>query len=145
MAMKAQNLTTRQPRNSQLQNIFRENFGLPSDVDRFKQFFKFVLFNLLNQDFSLLVKRTRMKLEAMTMLDLVNLENHLLAHLQFSSITHPCPTLCDPMNCSMPGSPVHHQLPELAQTQVHRCTLESSVRKITKICSLQVHQLQAPK
>ena len=28
--------------------------------------------------------------------------------------------LCDPMNCSTPGLPVHHQLPELAQTQVHR-------------------------
>ena len=31
-----------------------------------------------------------------------------------------CPTLCDPMDCSMPGFPVHHQLPELAQTHVHR-------------------------
>ena len=31
---------------------------------------------------------------------------------QFSSVTHSCPTLCDPMDCSMPGFPVHHQLPE---------------------------------
>ena len=31
-----------------------------------------------------------------------------------------CPTLCDPMDCSTPGLPVHHQLPELAQTHVHR-------------------------
>ena len=31
-----------------------------------------------------------------------------------------CPTLCDPMDCSMPGIPVHHQLPELAQTHVHQ-------------------------
>ena len=30
------------------------------------------------------------------------------------------PTLCDPMNCSMPGLPVHHQLPEFTQTHVHR-------------------------
>ena len=30
------------------------------------------------------------------------------------------PTLCDPMDCSMPGFPVHHQLLELAQTHVHR-------------------------
>ena len=30
-----------------------------------------------------------------------------------------CPTLCDPMDCSMPGLPVHHQLPELARTHVH--------------------------
>ena len=38
---------------------------------------------------------------------------------QFSSVTQSCPTLCDPMDCSMPGLPVHHQLPELTQTHVH--------------------------
>ena len=38
---------------------------------------------------------------------------------QFSSVTKSCPTLCNPMDCSMPGFPVHHQLPELAQTHVH--------------------------
>ena len=37
----------------------------------------------------------------------------------FSSVTQSCPTLCDPMNCSRPGLPVHHQVPELAQTHVH--------------------------
>ena len=36
-----------------------------------------------------------------------------------SSVTQICPTVCNPMDCSMPGFPVHHQLPELAQTQVH--------------------------
>ena len=40
--------------------------------------------------------------------------------LRSSSITQLCPTLCDPMDCSTPGFPVHHQLPELAQTHVHR-------------------------
>ena len=30
------------------------------------------------------------------------------------------PTLCDPVNCSTPGLPVHHQLPEFTQTHVHR-------------------------
>ena len=39
---------------------------------------------------------------------------------QFSSAAQSCPTLCDPMDCSMPGFPVYHQLPELAQTHVHR-------------------------
>ena len=39
---------------------------------------------------------------------------------QFSSFTQLCPTLCDPMDCSTPGFPVHHQLPERAQTHVHR-------------------------
>ena len=38
--------------------------------------------------------------------------------LQFSSVSLSCPTLCNPMNCSMPGLPVHHQLPESTQTHV---------------------------
>ena len=37
----------------------------------------------------------------------------------FSSVTQSCPTLCDPMHCSTPGLPVHHQLPEFTQTHVH--------------------------
>ena len=40
--------------------------------------------------------------------------------LQFSLVTQSCPTLCDPMNLSTPGLPVHHQLPEFTQTHVHR-------------------------
>ena len=40
--------------------------------------------------------------------------------VQFSSVGQSCPTLCDPMNRSMPGLPVHHQLPEFTQTHVHR-------------------------
>ena len=39
---------------------------------------------------------------------------------QFSSVTQLCPSLCDPMDCSSPGIPVHHQLLELTQTHVHR-------------------------
>ena len=39
--------------------------------------------------------------------------------VQFSSVVQSCPTLCDPMDCSMPGFPVYHQLPELAQTHVY--------------------------
>ena len=39
--------------------------------------------------------------------------------VQFSLVAQSCPTLCDPMNCSMPGLPVHHQLPESTQTHVH--------------------------
>ena len=40
--------------------------------------------------------------------------------VQFNSIAQSCPTLCDPMNHSPPGLPVHHQLPESTQTHVHR-------------------------
>ena len=39
--------------------------------------------------------------------------------VQFSSVTHSCSILCDPMNCSTPGFPVHHHFPKLAQTHVH--------------------------
>ena len=42
-----------------------------------------------------------------------------LRAIQFSSLTQSCPTLCDPVNCSMPGLPVHHQLLEFTQTHVH--------------------------
>ena len=40
--------------------------------------------------------------------------------VQFSSITQSCPTLCDRINRSTPGLPVHHQLPEFTQIRVHR-------------------------
>ena len=38
---------------------------------------------------------------------------------QFSAVTQSCPTLCDPMDCSTPGFPVHHQFPEFTQINVH--------------------------
>ena len=41
-------------------------------------------------------------------------------HVQFSSVTQSCPTLCDPKNHSTPGLPVHHQPPEFTETHVHR-------------------------
>ena len=44
--------------------------------------------------------------------------NHWEDH-QFSSVAQSCPTLCDPMDCSMPDLPVHHQLLEFTQTHVH--------------------------
>ena len=44
---------------------------------------------------------------------------YMQSSVQFSSVTQLCPTLCDPMDCSTPGLPVHHQLPEFTQTHVH--------------------------
>ena len=44
----------------------------------------------------------------------------LVSSVQFSSVAQSCPTLCDPMNRSTPGLPVHYQLPEFTQTHVHR-------------------------
>ena len=45
---------------------------------------------------------------------------------QLSSVTQLCPTLCDPMNRSTPGLPVHHQLPESTQTHIQRVGMPSS-------------------
>ena len=46
--------------------------------------------------------------------------NLYFSSVQFSSVTQSYLTLCDPVNCSIPGLPVHHQLPEFTQTHVHR-------------------------
>ena len=43
-----------------------------------------------------------------------------VVYFVFSSVTQLCPTLCNPMNHSTPGLPVHHQLPEFTQTHAHR-------------------------
>ena len=44
---------------------------------------------------------------------------YLQWNIQFNSVAQSCPTVCDPMNCSTPGLPIHHQLPESTQTHVH--------------------------
>ena len=46
-------------------------------------------------------------------------EEYIPYSLEFSSVAQSCPTLCDPMNCSIPGLPVHHKLPEFTQTHAH--------------------------
>ena len=46
--------------------------------------------------------------------------NMSIYSVQLSSVAQSCPTICDPMNCSTPGLPVHHHLPEFTQTHVHR-------------------------
>ena len=43
-----------------------------------------------------------------------------VSSVQFSSVAQSCPTLCNPVNRSTPGLPVHHQLPEFTQTHIHR-------------------------
>ena len=82
-------------------------------------------------------------------------QSSFTSFIQFISVAQSCPTLCDPMNRSMPGLPVHHQLPESNQTHVHRVgdaihpTISSSVvpfsscpqsfksvRKVPRFCIL---------
>ena len=50
----------------------------------------------------------------------LEVQDQLRCSVQFSSVAQSCPTLCDPMNRSTPGLPVHHQLPEFTQTHVQR-------------------------
>ena len=47
----------------------------------------------------------------------IKFQRNILVH--FSSVAQACTTLCDPMNRTMPGLPVHHELPEPTQTHVH--------------------------
>ena len=63
-----------------------------------------------------------MKLEPIIQSEVSQKEKHQysISSVQFSSVAQSCPTLCDPMNHSMPGLPVHHHLPEFTQTHVHR-------------------------
>ena len=51
---------------------------------------------------------------------------HTQSSVQFSSVPQSCLTLCDPMNLSTTGLPVHHQLPEFTQTHVHELVMPSS-------------------
>ena len=50
---------------------------------------------------------------------LINSFSHIFRSLSLSSVAQSCPTLCNPMDCSKPGFPVHRQLTEIAQTHVH--------------------------
>ena len=82
-----------------------ENQGIPNDGFRASDFnFRFCL----NEDFC----DPRSKI-------LTQSHSVGLSSVQSSSVTQSCPTLCDPMNHSTPGLPVHHQLPESTQTHVH--------------------------
>ena len=56
----------------------------------------------------------------------IKLSSFLFSSVQFSSVTQSCLTLCDPMNRSMPGLPVHHQLPEFTQTNLIESVVPSS-------------------
>ena len=53
---------------------------------------------------------------------------------QFCSVAQSCPTLCNPMDCSTPGFPVHRQLPTLAQTHVHQ--VSDSIQPSHPLCLL---------
>ena len=71
-------------------------------------------------DWSAYIEKSLHPWDKSHMIMIYDSSNVLLDSVQFSSVAQSCPTLCDPMNCSPPGLPVHHQLPEFTQTHVHR-------------------------
>ena len=79
--------------------------------------------NLQNiyKDLSLLHKELLMHLVWFGKSEFIHsvLRIHLLDNMRYSSAAQSCPTVCDPMDCSTPGFPVLHHLPEFAQTHVH--------------------------
>ena len=56
----------------------------------------------------------------------LTISNKIFYSIQFSSVTQSCPALCNPMDCSTPGLPTHHQLPEFTQTHVHWVVIPSN-------------------
>ena len=65
-------------------------------------------------------------------------------YIQFSSVPQSCPTLCDPMDCSMPNFHVHHQLLKLTQTHVHQVgdAIQSSHPLLSPSPAFSLSQLQ---
>ena len=76
---------------------------------------KFKIFCTANETIS---KVKRQPWEWEKIISFLFLSAHIFVFSLLSSVTQSCPTLCDPMDCSTPGSPVHHQLPELAHTHI---------------------------
>ena len=94
--------TTRKAPNS----LYRRNIDL---VFLFKNIFH------LYVNFSVLKKLADSELVKSTLMSSIG-----CITVRFSSVAQPCLTLCDPMDYSMPGFPVHHQFPEVAQTHIHQ-------------------------
>ena len=74
-------------------------------------------FRVLN--FCLKLITYKMQCKILISQDIVAVNNSMIYLVQFSSVAQSSPILCYPGNCSMPGLPVHHQLPESTQTHVH--------------------------
>ena len=56
-----------------------------------------------------------------------------MSNMQFSLVAQSCPTLCNPMNRSTPGLPVHHHLPEFTQTHVHKEKNFHGANKVSEV------------
>ena len=79
-----------------------------------------ILEEIIVENFSKMGKETATQVEETQSLKQDKPKAKHPSSVQFSSVAQSCPTLCNPKNCSTPGLPVHHQLPEFTQTHVHR-------------------------
>ena len=68
----------------------------------------------------------------------VHVHNGLFSSVQFSSVAQSCPTLCDPMNRSTPGLPVHHHLPEIKYDKEYL-----NMKRLSKICKEYLKEKQS--
>ena len=79
-----------------------------------------MMLKLKLQYFGHLMRRVDSLENTVMVLPYIKINPPMQYSVQFSSVTQSCPTLCDPMNRSTPGLPVHHCLLEFTQTHVHR-------------------------
>ena len=93
--------------------------GVPEEEDKKKGHEK-ILEEIIVENFSKMGKETATQVEETQSLKQDKPKAKHPSSVQFSSVAQSCPTLCNPKNCSTPGLPVHHQLPEVTQTHVHR-------------------------
>ena len=98
------------------------------------------------------MKNVQNKLKTKSIPQMVRTNNHqihvhmYISSVQFSSVAQSCQTLCDPMNRSTPGLPVHHKFPEFTETHVHRLSdfwapkslqMVTAAMKLKATCSLE--------
>ena len=104
-------------------NIYAPNIGTPQYVRQMLTSMKgeissnTIIVGDFNTPLTPMDRSTKQKIskETQTLSDTMD----QFSSVQFTSVTQSCPTICNPMNCSTPGLPVHHQLPEFTQTHVH--------------------------
>ena len=97
---------------------------------------KWILYYLSHQGSPKQIKRQIRKISTINIIRANKLiyKEYIQSSVQFSSVAHLCPTLCDPMNRSMPGLPVHHQLLEFTQAHAHR--VSDAIQPSHPLCPL---------
>ena len=100
-----------------LEYIMSKESGIPSFNNREEiSHPAFIIFSIRNFEFCYKMKKKELMDSHKS---LIKRNLFCIVSVQFNSVTQSCPILCNPMDCSTPGLPVHHQLPEFTQTHFH--------------------------